>query len=288
MLPSLFTPPCRITYPPFKHGLYLEEYFLQRVSQLPPTKRLYIPALWTNFQIEPSFRENQSRYQQLLDQWVAEHPSPHGYYTVIQHDDASYLRLPSNTIVYGACSGTIPIPLIYEDTRNTLRQVPQLSFSEKPIVCSFVGTMTHGVRNAMVRVLSRIPGFQFYTKQSWVDNVPVDQQRQFIETTRQSKFALAPRGYGRSSFRFFEILQLGCIPIYVWDDIEWLPYKEEIDYHTFCISIHVSQLATLPARLHRITEQDYSKMLKAYASVQHLFTLEGLAEYVIRHNHANP
>ena len=33
-----------------------------------------------------------------------------------------------------------------------------------------------------------------------------------------SKFALAPRGFGRSSFRFFEIFKLGTIPIYVWND----------------------------------------------------------------------
>ena len=40
------------TYPPFKNGLYLEEYFLNKIlNENQNTKRKYIPALWTNFQI---------------------------------------------------------------------------------------------------------------------------------------------------------------------------------------------------------------------------------------------
>ena len=40
-----------------------------------------------------------------------------------------------------------------------------------------------------------------------------------------SLFNLAPRGYGRSSFRLSEIVQLGHVPLHVWDDTPWLPYN---------------------------------------------------------------
>ena len=44
------------TYPPFKNGVYMEEYFLNYVTNNNiQTKRKYIPALWTNFQIEGWF-----------------------------------------------------------------------------------------------------------------------------------------------------------------------------------------------------------------------------------------
>jgi len=36
---------------------------------------------------------------------------------------------------------------------------------------------------------------------------------------------LAPRGYGRSSFRLTEAIQMGRVPVYVYDDMEWLPYR---------------------------------------------------------------
>lgn len=50
------------TYPPFKNGLYLEEYFLNKFKETQPLlKRKYIPALWTNFQIEGWFNEKKKK-----------------------------------------------------------------------------------------------------------------------------------------------------------------------------------------------------------------------------------
>lgn len=37
-------------------------------------------------------------------------------------------------------------------------------------------------------------------------------------------FNLAPRGYGRASFRMTEIIQIGSIPVYLYDDFPWIPY----------------------------------------------------------------
>ena len=42
---------------------------------------------------------------------------------------------------------------------------------------------------------------------------------------RATAFNLAPRGYGRSSFHTYELVQMGFIPIYLYDDHEWLPYR---------------------------------------------------------------
>jgi len=39
-----------------------------------------------------------------------------------------------------------------------------------------------------------------------------------------TKFNLAPRGYGRSSFRYAEAIQMGRIPVFLWDDYPWIPY----------------------------------------------------------------
>ena len=39
-----------------------------------------------------------------------------------------------------------------------------------------------------------------------------------------TKFNLAPRGYGRSSFRYAEAIQMGRIPVFLWDDLPWIPY----------------------------------------------------------------
>ena len=91
---------------------------------------------------------------------------------------------------------------------------------------------------------------------------------------------MAPRGYGKSSFRFFEILQLGCIPIYVWDDVEWLPYKDILDYSKFCISINESHINMLPELLRKIDESKYSEMMDEYQKIKHMFELDFMCKYI--------
>jgi len=274
-------------YPPFKEGKYMEEFFLDackdRCVSHDVDGRLYIPALWTNFQIEPWFSSRKDEMQQSLDRFISDHPCDKGYFTVVQYDDGPLLTLPQDTRVYGACHGDIQLPLIYEDTAQKLdracRQDPK-TFHEKKIMCSFVGTNTHPVRTACIQQLQGKEGFDITLRTHWSIQVNTDMQKVFIEKTLDSKFALAPRGYGRSSFRFFEIFQLGAVPVYVWDDIERLPYKELIDYSKICVSIHSSAIHTLPNILNNITQEKYDEMIQGYKNLQNIFSLEVMFSYI--------
>ena len=285
---SLFYCRNKDTYPPFKNGLYLEEYFLRKItSENLLLKRKYIPALWTNFQIEGWFESKKLEMQIALNNWLRENPCEDGYFTIVQYDDGPKLNIPENTIVYGACSGNIPIPLIYQDINNTLINIPKKSFSEKKKLCSFIGNITGNhiqpnVREIMKNVFEKNPKFVFYNSGGWTPSVNVDLQKIFVNTTINSKFALAPRGYGRGSFRFFECFQLGTIPIYIWNDIEWLPFKNVIDYSRLCISIHISQINNLEKKLESITEAEYNNMFNYYNEIKHLFELEGMSNQIIK------
>jgi hypothetical protein len=285
---SLFYCKNKDTYPPFKNGLYLEEYFFRKItSENLLLKRKYIPALWTNFQIEGWFESKKLEMQIALNNWLRENPCEDGYFTIVQYDDGPKLNIPENTIVYGACSGNIPIPLIYQDINNTLVNIHKKSFSEKKILCSFIGNITSNhiqpnVREIMKNVFEKNPKFVFYNSGGWTPSVNVDLQKIFVNTTINSKFALAPRGYGRGSFRFFECFQLGTIPIYIWNDIEWLPFKNVIDYSRLCISIHISQINNLEKKLESITEAEYNNMFNYYNEIKHLFELEGMSNQIIK------
>jgi hypothetical protein len=272
------------TYPPFKKGLYLEEYFLKSSKDnntyRDKSGRLYIPALWTNFQIESWFVSQKPRMQACLDQYIDNNPSPSGYFTVVQHDDDCLLKLPANTVVYGSCSGNVPLPLIYQDVDRKLSNYPKKSFNEKTFLCSFVGTLTHGTRSIINAKFINNQKFVLSTVSGWDPNVHISKQINFIETTINSKFTLAPRGCGRSSFRFFEIFQLGSIPVYVWDDIEWLPYKDCLDYTKFCISINIKDIDTLEQIISNISEDQYNTMLSEYGKVKQCFELDYMVNYV--------
>ena len=275
------------TYPPFKNGLYLEEYFLKNTfDNNTQYTRKYIPALWTNFQIEGWFQQKKQEMQNSLNDWVKENPSPNGYFTIVQYDDGVLLELPENTIVYGSCSGDKILPLVYQDVNNTLISVSRKSFKEKLILCSFVGSNTSNcvlpnVRQEMAMALKKNPNFVIYFTNGWTPDVGHQKQRNFINTTINSKFTLAPRGYGRSSFRFFEIFQLGSIPIYLWNDKEWLPFKDKIDYSKICISLNIKDIDKLEGILLNITEQQYDTMYNEYLKIKHYFTVEGIYNYIV-------
>jgi hypothetical protein len=287
---SLFQCKNKDTYPPFKNGLYLEEYFYNKfMKENPDCKRKYIPVKWTNFQIESWFESKKNEMQTVLDDWIKNNPSKNGYFTIVQYDDGALLNLPTNTIVYGACSGDIPIPLIYEDKRNKLVNIQKKNFREKTKLCSFVGNITSNnvkpnVREIMKNTFSNNPNFVFYDSGGWTPTVNSNLQQQFINITKDSKFALSPRGYGRGSFRFFECFQLGTIPIYLWNDKEWLPFKNLINYDKLCISMHISQIDKLENKLLSITEEEYNKMFEYYNTIKYLFELEGMSNQIIKEN----
>ena len=282
------------TYPPFKNGLYLEEYFFNKMNHsnlinLLHMKRKYIPALWTNFQIEGWFSSRRDAMQASLDEWVSLNPSSGGYFVVVQYDDGPLLRLPENTIIYGACSGDVPIPLIYQDLTCRLESYNKKSFCEKSILCSFVGNITSNgiglnVRDIMFHTLSNRDGFRLIYSGGWSASVGADLQSVFIDTTLDSKFALAPRGYGRGSFRFFECFLLGTVPIYIWNDKCWLPFQDIIDYSRLCVVIHISEIASLESRLRAVTEEEYVGMLSYYDEIRYLFELEGMTQEIIKRN----
>ena len=37
--------------------------------------------------------------------------------------------------------------------------------------------------------------------------------------------APSPRGFGRTSYRLAEVVQLGRVPVYLYDDVPWVPYE---------------------------------------------------------------
>lgn len=278
------------TYPPFKNGLYLEEYFLKKLTiDKPYLTKKYIPALWTNFQIEDWFQHKKQEMQEELNSWLTNNPSENGYFTIVQHDDGPLLQLPKNTTIYGACSGDIPIPLIYQDVNNTLSSIQKKNFNEKTILCSFIGNITanHIQPNVRMRIFDKFltnPNFNIISSGGWTPSINKNLQELFITTTLNSKFALAPRGYGRSSFRFFECLQLGTIPVYIWNDINWLPFKDVIDYTKLCISINISEIDSLESKLVDINESQYNNMLSYYDEIKYLFELDGMSNKIINEN----
>ena len=277
-----FRPGTPHVYPPFKKGRYMEEYCYDVLSSKKDdiqSDMVYLPIFWTNLQNHPGFASMKSKYQIILDHALSSFPPHTQYMTIVQHDDGPQLKLPQHTIIFGACTGTIPLPLIYEDTTERLLSEPRCP---KTQLASFVGTYTHPLREELFRTLQK-DDIVWNGKKVWSSSVKDQDATLFIEQTLQSRFCLAPRGYGRSSFRFFEAMLLDTIPVYVWDDIEWLPYREILDYSTFSISISKNELPRLYDILSSISTETYENMVCTMKKNRHWFTLEGMVDYIVKH-----
>lgn len=285
-----FRPATSQIYPPFKNGKYMEEYLyeyaLNHKNKI-ETDMVFIPVFWTNLQNHPAFQKQKQNYEILLQRAFLQFPHDTNYFVIVQHDDGPQLRLPKNTTIFGACTGTIPLPLIYEDTTNQLLLQPRRE--KKELLASFVGTLTNKVRNLMVETIEakakeNNESVKLVTKphSDWTSSVSNSAADLFVDLTLNSKFCLAPRGYGRSSFRFFEAMLLDTVPVYMWDDIEWLPYKDVLDYTTFSVSIQEKDVNKTMEILKSISDEKYLSMLEEIKRVRHYFTLEGMSEYIFR------
>jgi hypothetical protein len=240
---------------------FVYEYLLSKKDEI-KTDLVYIPVFWTNLQIHSGFSKNKHSYDILLKSYYDKMPPDTQYFTIVQHDDGPLLTIPKNTIVFGACTGNIPLPLIYEDTHQSLSQLTHIPFHNKHFLASFIGTSTtHPIRKLMSSYISNKKDIYYFTRDVWREDVKEEDKSRFMEMTMRSKFCLAPRGYGRSSFRFFEAMLMDIIPVYLWDDKEWLPYNDILDYKKFSISIHQNEIGDMENKLRKITEEEYLSMV---------------------------
>lgn len=259
-------------YPPFLEGELFETYFYKYIQNKCP-KRKYIDVTWTNLYCNQRFEGipfNEAKLQAELSLL----PKNDKYFTVVQFDEGVLEKLPENTLVFGCCSGNIPIPLTYES--KYLDNIRKKTWKDKNIFCSFFGKHTHNVRHKLHEyVLSQKKEDYMYHLVSGPYNKEI-----YINSTISSKFVLCPRGFGRSSFRFFEVLKLGSVPVYIWDDINWLPFQDKIDHSRLAVVLNISQIGLLDSVLKSISEDRYSDMISYGEKVKDYFTYDGMCREI--------
>jgi Exostosin family len=111
---------------------------------------------------------------------------------------------------------------------------------------SFVGSSaTHPVRRGVVR-LEHPDALIIDTAAEGERLEPDAFQRRYAESIARSAFVICPRGGGSSSFRLFETMMLGRVPVIVSD--EWVPPVGP-DWRAFSVRIGERQLDRIPALL---------------------------------------
>jgi len=275
------------TYPPYHQGQYLEEYFVSNYLssfQNTESKRLFLPIHWTavfNYRSSEGLQPGSDNHdlRTKLFQTIAKLPQHLSYFTVSTHDDAPMGNFPPDTRHFFAGGnspiGTDPIPLICSELKYDMD--PQ-----KLIFCSFVGSATNPIRNNLLSYFHNKEGY-LINAFHWRPDVTQDQQSLFLNCTSSSRFAFCPRGYGATSYRLYEAMQLGAIPVY-YSDKHLLPWSDEIDWKEFCVVVsNQTKLGDLDFYLKNMTETDVRKMQKKIKDVYDLyFTIPSVYNQIMK------
>jgi hypothetical protein len=273
-------------YPPYHEGKYLEQYFLdfyfKNLKEFEKLERQYIPVTWTDIFVKALYMVPE------LQKALKNLDGSKKYFTVSQHDEAPGLKLPLNTLNFSAGGNfpdTVPIPLICSEIKNK----PKL---EKDIFASFVGSITdasngwgklaHTIRSKIVNILANNPDYLLKPK-NWSDSIEDEKKDLFLNVTARSKFTLCPRGYGATSFRLYEAMQLGSVPVYIYFQKPHLPFINEINWHDICVLIDFDDIENLDSILKSISEEKYNSMVDKIKEIYpKYFTLESTCVNILK------
>lgn len=187
----------------------------------------YLPVYWTRWHLNHDFGNDEkilAIIKKNVDNIIID---DHKTFTIVQYDDGPKINL-GNSVQFLASPQNdtgIAIPLLCKKHKLPLFN------KKKCFLANFSGSFeTHSIRKELYSALtinndvSLEPGS---IGKPFLHRVLTGNS--FVEGIISSYIGLAPRGYGGSSFRFFEIMQLGTAPCHIGNrDVR--PFKKFIDW----------------------------------------------------------
>lgn len=176
----------------------------------------YLPVFWTRWHLNHDYAATGvDELARLVEASIRDDART---FTVCQYDDGPVVDLGRTTLLLASrkSHAGIDIPLLSAAHRRPRMPV------RKRWLASFVGRLsTHEVRGRLAAALTGRDDVRILDGNEGT--------RRFVRTTLASRIALSPRGYGGSSFRFFESAQLGTTPMLI-GDLDTRPFADSIDW----------------------------------------------------------
>lgn len=178
----------------------------------------YLPVYWTRWHLRHDYgKTGREELQKSVNNVMLDDSKT---FTICQYDDGPLIDIgkTAQCLASRKSEAGIDIPLLAAPHRKPF------FYPAKRYQASFIGrASTHSVRSELMDLLGERPDVLMFDG--------IKSSRWFVRKTLASWIALAPRGYGGSSFRFFEAMQLGVVPLLL-GDLDTRPFKNEIPWHS--------------------------------------------------------
>lgn len=208
---------------------------------------------------------------------------PNVIYLTVSQGDIGLANIaeyfPNILVLSGGGFGHVPIPLIKGE-------IPYREITSWPPhwdqEIGFFGNMQQASRPIMFDIIRRE-----------ADNLGISHKIAFgptwIQMMSKSKYNLAPRGFGRSSFRFAEAIHIGRVPVFLYDDVPWIPYlgsNISIETYGFMAGLNATVASLqLPALIHKLentSDAEYRAKHEQVARIRQHFTYQGVMKQIER------
>ena len=168
--------------------------------------------------------------------------------------------LKDNNISYN----NIVVPLMMCDMWNIIQDEPKLISrlrgSEKKFKYGFIGSCNHAGRSIFKRL--KLDNFVFEDNRNQIWNMSGVDKRQtivrFLTKLSECEYVFAPRGVGSSSFRLYEAMSVGSIPI-VTGMIEY-PFESHVRWDDMCFRGELSEIELLIDKCNNTSIGVYNQM----------------------------
>ncbi len=227
----------------------------------------YLPIFWTRWHLNHDYaRAGLEELQNEANRLVIDDEKT---FTICQYDDGPVANL-GKTIIFFASRKTsygLDIPLL-----SSPHKLPFFK-PRKKYLASFIGRLsTHPIRRKMADKLS-------HRKDTFLDDGDKGNNF-FVKKILESYIALCPRGYGGSSFRFFEAMQLGAVPFLI-GDIDTRPFKKFIKWDEY--SLFSDNVDDIAYKLEMHSTEELLRMASRSTQLHHDSLRFGLwCKYVIK------
>jgi len=198
------------------NGGWFERYAADRGMTVPGWT--YVPICWTVV--------GREKFSIMMDWLTYRMKDDVRYFTIVMDGRGLDMFKPDNLTVVGPSSGDITIPLVSHQLMDFDPVLPP-----KKRLVNFIGTVNKHTDYKRVRRRS----IAYLPKGSYVrknNHLPFDE---YFKVLQESRYTLAPRGFGPTSFRMYEALAAASVPIYVWEDELMLPFRDRVDWSEIAI-----------------------------------------------------